>query len=98
VDAGPEQESDFEEVPEDERIRRIVLGHVRQLAEHFESVQVFVTVHRREGTRMVSNALDLGSGCWYTRYGQVREWLLMNDERARQKAAEEFAAGDADGG
>jgi hypothetical protein len=82
---------------EDERLRALVRRHVGQLAEHFESVQVFATVHRREGARMVSNALDLGSGCWYTRYGQIREWLLMNDERARQKAAEEFASGDADG-
>jgi hypothetical protein len=57
-----------------------VKKHVAQLGEHFDSVQVFCTKDEGEaGTASV----DLGSGNWFARYGQVREWIEQKDERSR---------------
>jgi hypothetical protein len=55
--------------------------HVAQLSEHFESVHVFVSVH--DGDHKGTFALDYGSGNFYARYGQVKEWIEKNDERTR---------------
>lgn len=52
------------------------------LGEHFDSVQIFVTKHEPEvedGT--VNIAWSVGN--WFTRYGQVREWLIKAEERTR---------------
>jgi len=56
-----------------ERVRR----HVAQLAEHFDSVEVFCTRSAGEETMSV----NLGAGNWFTRYGQVVEWILKADAR-----------------
>lgn len=52
------------------------------LGEHFDSVQIFVTRHEpavEDGTINIS----WSAGNWFTRYGQVREWLIKADERTR---------------
>ena len=61
--------------------------HVNQLAEHFDSVQIFVTRSdpQQDGT---VNA-NRGTGNWFTRYGQVRSWLVKADERSRQEVQKE---------
>lgn len=56
--------------------------HIDQLADHFDSVQIFATRHEageKEGTINI----QLGAGNWFTRYGQVREWCIRCDEDAR---------------
>jgi hypothetical protein len=56
----------------EDRDLELVRRHVHQLAEHFDTVQVFVTRHRgREGTENVV----LGAGNWFARYGHVYAWL-----------------------
>lgn len=53
---------------------------LEMLGEHFDSVQIFVTLHERsEGTLNYAK----GVGSWFSRYGQVREWLIKEDEAAR---------------
>lgn len=52
-----------------------------ELGEHFDSVRIFVT--GSEGRESASGT-D-GTGNFYAQLGQVREWLLMQDERARDK-------------
>ena len=60
----------------------MVERHVRELGEHFDSVQILVSRHEPEtedGTISISN----GSGNWFARYGQTREWLIKAEERTR---------------
>ncbi len=60
---------------------QIVQRHVESLGEHFDTVQVFVTSHEGEqGTFTI----QLGSGNWYARAGQVQEWLTKTNERTKQ--------------
>jgi hypothetical protein len=45
-------------------------------------VQIFVTRHeafQRDGTVNVNH----GEGNYFTRYGQVQEWMIRQDERTR---------------
>ncbi len=65
----------------DEDVKRVE-QHANALAEHFDSVQIFVTRHeagRKEGTVNV----NLGAGNWFTRFGQVKEWILRVEEDTR---------------
>ena len=70
---------------------KLVDNHVNQLLEHFDTVQIFASRHApttHDGTvRMHS-----GAGNWFARYGQVRDWIVMQEERMRivvRKEAEE---------
>lgn len=53
------------------------------LGEHFDSVQVFVTKHD-QGQSDGTVCINLGAGNWYARYGQVKEWMVKQDEEARK--------------
>ncbi len=57
--------------------------HCEALSEHFDSVQIFVTRHdpSKDGTV----AIHYGLGNWYSRYGQVFEWLGKQDEYTRDR-------------
>lgn len=61
---------------------------ISQLGEHFDSVMIFCTRHD-EGQEGGTVNCALGSGNWYARYGQCREWLITNDERTRESVREE---------
>jgi hypothetical protein len=78
-------ENESESEPEDMRIMR---QHVEQLGEHFDSVQIFATRHEA-GIEDGTVSCNLGSGNWFARYGQVKEWLVKRDEQMRQVAREE---------
>lgn len=67
-----------------ERELGIVQSHVAQLAEHFDSVQVFATRHLGDGAGTVK--ISFGSGNWFARYGQVRQWLVQEDSIAKSEA------------
>lgn len=59
---------------------RMINAHLSALSEHFDSVQIFVSSLKPDGgTRSISK----GRGNWFTRYGQVSEWCIREDERAR---------------
>lgn len=62
-----------------------------QLGEHFDSVQIFVTRHTPEqgGTRHVA----WGSGNWFTRFGQVGNWLELEQEAGRSGVRSENREG-----
>lgn len=65
----------------DEDLER-VKGAAESLGEHFDSVQIFVTRHEpsiEDGTINIA----WSAGNWFTRYGQVREWLIKAEERSR---------------
>jgi hypothetical protein len=61
-----------------------VQNAVNQLSEHFDTVHIFVTKH--EGSRDSTFAGARQCGSIYTRYGQIREWLLTVDEQTRRAA------------
>jgi hypothetical protein len=66
-----------------EATERILAQHVAQLLEHFDSVRIFVTRQvPGEGHANTAAAND-GGGNWYASLGQVREWLIQQDHRAR---------------
>lgn len=56
--------------------------HVEQLGEFFDSVQIFVTRDEMVEQNGTINA-SLGSGNSFTRYGQVRTWLVKCDHVSR---------------
>lgn len=63
-----------------ERLERAV----RELSEHFDCVQIFTQKHEpieMDGT----SAYTCGSGNFYARQAQVREWVIQQDERAMVK-------------
>lgn len=78
-----QQEKDFNE--KKEREFKIVKAAAHQLYEHFDTVQIFVTRHDSvAGTGRTC----YGEGNYYTRYGQVRHWLIGEDEASRKECWE----------
>lgn len=61
-----------------ERVRKAC----ETLSEHYDSVQLFCTRHE-SGEHDGTINLNWGAGNYFTRSGQVREWLVKQDEIAR---------------
>jgi hypothetical protein len=61
-----------------------VQAAVDSLGEHFDTVHIFVTT--QDGANRRTFAGSRYSGNIYTRYGQVREWLITVDEQTRRAA------------
>lgn len=62
-----------------------------ELGEHFESVRIFASYKSEQGT---GNTIGFNSGVGnlYAQLGQVREWLLKQDEFVRADARENWKA------
>jgi len=77
---------------ETDNIRRIVDEHCAAIAEHVDSVQIFVTFHR--GGEQRSGSYESGRGNFYARQGQVDEWLRFQRQYqkswAKRKDAEDL--------
>lgn len=56
----------------------IVKKHAEQLGEMFDSVQIFVTRHEAGEHDGTINA-HYGAGNYFTRYGQIRNWVNRQD-------------------
>jgi len=48
--------------------------------EHFDTVQIFATRHLPD--RNETTALDCGDGNYYARFGQVEQWLMIENATA----------------
>jgi hypothetical protein len=57
---------------------------VQNLGEHYDSVQIFCTRHE-SGENGGTLAVKKGTGNIYARYGQVREWLIQQDEGVKNE-------------
>lgn len=57
------------------------------LGEYFDSVHIFATRHE-EGVEGGTVAISFGSGNWFARRGQIRDWSIKKDEIARQETRE----------
>ncbi len=55
---------------------------IHDLGEHFESVQIFVSTHQPAEVGGTVHA-SAGVGNWYSRYGQIREWIIRTEEETR---------------
>lgn len=52
-----------------------------RLMEHADSVQIFITFH--EGGKEITKSYEKGEGNFYTRYGQITEWIFLQEQHAR---------------
>lgn len=55
--------------------------HCQQLMEQFDSVQIFVTRQNTEDDTTMSHTH--GSGNWFCRIGQIKEWIIRQDEKSK---------------
>lgn len=63
----------------DEDIQRVDAA-LDVLRDHFDSVQIYCTRYDgAEGTTEIAK----GTGNWFARLGQIREWLIKMDEERR---------------
>lgn len=61
-----------------------VRSHVAMLMEHCDTVQILVTKKATDGgTHSVVN----GDGCWYSRFGQAKTWLLREEQIERNSVS-----------
>lgn len=77
---------------EGDELKAIVDKHINALSEHFDCVHIFV--NRAEGDKQVTRALNRGGGNWFARYGQIREWVVYEEERMRVCARESEKASE----
>lgn len=64
---------------------------IQTLIEHFDSVQIFVSRHEpgeHDGTIFVQK----GAGSFFTRYGQVKEFLIKTEEYMRCESRKHYNA------
>lgn len=75
--------------PEMNDLQKLIEDHVSKIAEHCDSVRIFVT---RQGDGMASNteAISEGRGNVYSQFGQIREWMLMREEESREHARQVY--------
>lgn len=73
--------------PEDQReevVTKMVDDFVIRVGEHVESVQVFVSYQSESGE--TTRSYTKGMGNLHARHGHVREWMLIQEEYAREWA------------
>lgn len=63
----------------------MVQWHVDKLCEHFGSIHIFATRHE-SGQLDGTISVNLGAGDWYARYGKVKEWVIIEEQRMREQA------------
>ena len=65
------------------------LGRIKKccadLGEYFDAVEIFATRHEEDGTVNV----NWGSGNWFARYGQIRAWIVKEEEADRERIRKE---------
>lgn len=52
------------------------------LGEHFDACQIFCSRHE-EGKHKGTVNVHIGVGNWFTRYGQIKDWIVKQDEFTR---------------
>lgn len=65
----------------------LIRANCNQLMEHFDSVQIFVTRNAPEQSGTVH--LGRGEGNYFARLGQVRAWLVKEEEGLREEIRKE---------
>ena len=68
---------------------------IHALGEHFDSVQIFVTTHLPAEVGGTFHA-TVGVGNWYSRVGQIKEWVIHQDEAAKCEVRRNMALSEDD--
>lgn len=68
-----------------DHIRSLMDKACEQIIEHCDSVRIFVTKHSGDGT-VNTTFIDSGRGNFYAQLGQVREWLVIQEQYQRNWA------------
>jgi hypothetical protein len=70
-----------------DEVKALVAKHASELAEMFDGVRIFVSwPHPDDAHRTLT--YDSGRGNWYACYGQIRQWLIAEDELLRKSVRE----------
>lgn len=56
-----------------------------RLAAHFETVQIFATRANKGGEDGSTLMFNQGSGNYFARYGQVKDWIIREEEVSRSQ-------------
>lgn len=64
---------------------RLLDQAAHKLSEHFDAVQIFATRHEPNQLDATTRVCS-GVGNWFARYGQIREWMIREEESSRQIA------------
>lgn len=73
---------------ERERLKADLLKTAEQLGEHWDCVQIFVSLQKPGDTHCTR--LAVGCGNFYARYGQAAEWLQYQQAYVAAKAHADF--------
>jgi hypothetical protein len=76
---------------QDLSLEKLVSEAASRLAEHCDSVRIFVSWHDDE-TAGYTKAFSEGRGNVFAQLGQIREWLIIRKEEAACKARDDYAA------
>jgi len=67
--------------------KALVAKHASELAEMFDGVRIFVSwPHPDDAHRTLT--YDSGRGNWFAQYGQIRQWVIAEDELLRKSVRE----------
>ncbi len=56
---------------------------LHELSEHFDSVQILCTRYKGGDDGGTVN-ISMGEGNWFARYGQMKEWLIREEETSKE--------------
>lgn len=62
-----------------ETVQKMAVEFLQSVIEHADSVQVLITFSENGVTRSYEN----GRGNWFARYGQMRQWVIKEEEKFR---------------
>ena len=79
---------------ERDRLWSIAQDAATRLSEHFEVMQIFAS--NLEQGADTTFSVEAGRGNWNARRGQVAEWLIEEDERARAKVRKQVNGEESD--
>jgi hypothetical protein len=72
----------------------MVEKHVQALIEHFDSVQIFVSRYNPNGLDEIESEgtttwIQKGRGNYFSRYGQVKHWLVKEEAATAKEGGDQ---------
>ncbi len=68
-----------------EELDALIVKHAAQLREHVDAVRIFVSVDPEQGESTTLSATT-GSGNLFAQLGQVKDWIIEQDEITKRDA------------
>ena len=75
--------TDSELKARNDKLLGLVKQHCGALFEHFDSVQILCQKHDQQNSRGTVSFV-WGSGNYYARYGQAKQWILIEEDEAKR--------------